>query len=136
MAFFSNYKKISVGVSSRTAAQTATFNGTGIDLRTYEAALLILDVGALGNADNTGTFEWQESDDNVSFSAIATANLDGGALPALSSASDLTTYVRGYKGTKRFVRLALTALAGTTKSVNCAGYVARSRATDEPVTQG
>lgn len=106
------------------AARTASANGTGVDLANYDSALAVIDVGAW--TDGTHTFEVQESDDDVTYTAVAAADLDG-AEPVVDGATkDDQIYLVGYRGTKRYVRVAVTA-AGTTTGAVYGAEVVRGR---------
>ncbi|MGW4030753.1 hypothetical protein ACWEFL_15775 [Streptomyces sp. NPDC004838] len=86
------------------AAYTATATGTGVDLANYDAAAVVLTVGAVAN--NAFSIEVQESDQLASgYTAVPNADLDG-AEPATLTAS--TTTVIGYHGIKRYVRVVAT----------------------------
>jgi hypothetical protein len=100
------------------AARTASANGTGVDRNDnglgYQDALVVVHTGTI--TDGTHTIELQESDDNSSFSAVADANLVG-TEPAIVAADDNKTYEIGYRGTKRYLRVIVTAAGTTTGGV-------------------
>lgn len=126
---------ISNPVSSlRHAAQAAAANGTGVDLAGYEGALCVLDQVAIGGTGSpTVTHKLQESDDNSTFTDVATADMVGGAQPAAQSA--VGVIVRSYIGAKRYVRWALTALTGTSPTSTASGTVIRGMARHNPAGQ-
>lgn len=130
------YNKQSAINSLRAAARTATVNGTGVDLRGYESALVVIDLGTFAGTTPTATFQVQESDDNTTFTAVAAADLHGGALAGIDTTNDEQLHVRGYIGTKRYVRVAITAIAGTGPSLPCSASIIRGHARVAPVTQG
>lgn len=101
-------------------------NGTGVDLANYDAAVVVIDAGAIVGAGATLTFEVQDSDDNAAFTAVADAYLDG-AEPVVSSANHNQIFEIGYKGIRRYVRVAITAKAGTTPTMACAASVVRGK---------
>lgn len=101
-------------------------NGTGVDLANHEAAVVLIDAGAITGAGATLTFEVQESDDNVSFTAVADADLRG-AEPVISSANHNQIHEIGYHGIKRYLRVAITAKAGTTPTLPVSASVVRGK---------
>lgn len=116
--------------SLRPASRNATVNGTGVDLANYDSAMVILDLGAIGGTTPSYTFQVQESDDNSSFTAVAAADLDSGQ-PAAFTAGDSITEV-GYKGIKRYIRVAITAVSGTTPTLLCSATVLRTKGRIKP----
>lgn len=112
------------------AARTASANGTGVDLQGYNAALVVIDLGAW--TDGSHTFEVQESDDNSTFSAVADADLLG-TEPVMDAADeDNTIHKIGYVGTKRYIRVATT-VSGTTTGAVYGASVIRGHANVAPV---
>lgn len=106
------------------AARTASANGTGVDLKGYEAALVLVQTGTI--TDGTHTIEVQESDDNSTFTAVADADLQG-TEPAIGATDDDKVFEIGYLGAKRYIRVAVTVASATTGGVYAAS-VARGRA--------
>jgi len=80
------------------ATRNSNTDGSGVDLRGYEAAMVVFDVGAV--TDGTHTPALEESDDDVSYTAVAAADLQG-SFANLSAASVQRV---GYIGGKRYVR--------------------------------
>jgi hypothetical protein len=106
---------------------TATGNGTGIDLQGAEAALIVIPTGPFGGTGPTASYKVQESDDNSTFTDVAdtdligvTGNTSGVALAA--SAVQKVSYI----GNKRYVRVALSAVAGTSPVIRVGGDVVRA----------
>lgn len=98
-----------------------TLTGTGVDLRGYEGALVIVQAGTMaGSASaNIHTFEIQESDSSdTGFTAVADANLipqtGAEAALALNGGTDEVVKKAGYIGTKRYIRVVDTTTAFTT----------------------
>ena len=86
---------------------TTVTPSSGVDLQGYEGAAVILHAGTV--TDGTFTPELQESDEaSANFTAVADADLDG-TETAFTSSVDDRVLVLGYKGTKRYIRLVLTA---------------------------
>lgn len=115
------YNGTDAAQSLRPQARTASANGTGVDLVGYDAALVLIDVGAW--TDGTHTFEVQDSEDNSTFAAVADEYLLG-TEPAVSGAAhDDVIYEIGYKGIKRYLRVAVTVSGATTGAVYGASIV-------------
>lgn len=92
------------------AARTATANGTGVDRtpdtgRFHAGAMVVVHTGTI--TDGTHTIEVQDSDDNVTFAAVADAFLQG-AEPVIGAVDDNKVYEIGYLGLKRYLRVAAT----------------------------
>jgi hypothetical protein len=133
MATMDMYNVNSPSSSIRAQAVTATLNGTGVDLQGFEGALVLLDLGLFGGTTPTATIKIQESDDNTTFTDVAAADLLGGVLPAIDTTNDETTYERGYIGRKRYIRVAVTAIAGTSPSLPTSAVVVRGGPRKQPV---
>lgn len=111
MSRLDNVNDFSVAQSLVPAARTAAGNGTGVDLAGYNAAAVIITSGVI--TDGTlYTFEVQESDDNSTFTAVADADLIG-TEPALAASDDNVVREVGYKGIKRYIRVAITGATGS-----------------------
>lgn len=96
-------------------AKTATASGTGVDLRFYSSALVLLDVGAW--TDGTHTLKIQESDDNSSYTDVAAEDLQG-AFTAISGAGHANAVQKvGYIGYKRYIRAHVTVAGATTGAI-------------------
>lgn len=108
------------------AARTATANGTGVDLANFDSATAVLVVGTI--TDGTHTPALQESDDNSTFTAVAAADLIG----SLSVLASNTNQRVGYRGVKRYVRVAVTVAGATTGGVYAA-VVTRGDGRKQPV---
>jgi hypothetical protein len=104
------------------ASITATTNGSGVDLRDYDGAMIVFQAGTAdtGNGDETYTPSVEESDDNSSFSAVAASDLEGSFVNMTANSVQRV----GYKGAKRYVRVVLT-LGGTTPSIDASALVVR-----------
>lgn len=108
------------------AARTASANGSGVDLANYDSAMVVFVVGTI--TDGTHTPIVQESDDNVTYTAVAAADLNG----TLANLASNVNQRIGYNGTRRFVRAAST-VAGATVGGVYAGVVIRGDARKQPV---
>jgi len=97
-------------VSIAPLLRTTSVNGTGVDLRDYDSATVLISVGAC--TDGAFAFEVQESDDNSSFSAVSDDNLIG-TEPTIDSDDDNTVKRVGYVGSKRYIRVVATETGGS-----------------------
>lgn len=105
---------------------TAAGNGSGVDLLGYDENVLSVITGAFGGTTPTATAKVQESTDNTTFTDVADTDLDGvtgnPAGFALAAASVKTI---GYIGLKRFVRVTLSTVGGTTPVIRVGATVIR-----------
>lgn len=121
---------IAVAESLAPASRTAAVNGSGVDLRGYDSATVVIQAGAAGGTTPSFTFEVQESDDNSSFSAVADADLTG-TEPVVTAAGAPVTIA--YRGAKRYVRVSITAVSGTSPTLLCSASVVRGHSSIRPV---
>lgn len=116
---------LAVGKALAPAVQTGTdvsVNGDGIDLKTAIAAMLSVTMGPSGDtlsASLRADFRIEESDDNVTYTQVADADLlpsDGavvvsgktGVFASIDdNANDDVALKVGYRGTKRYIRLSI-----------------------------
>ena len=111
MAMFDLVNNIAVEESIAPAAQTANVNGTGIDLRGYNAVAVIVDAGTI--TDGTHAISLEESDDDSTYTAVAASDLQG----SFSNVASNTPQKVGYIGTKRYIRAVATVSGATTGGV-------------------
>ena len=105
---------------------TAAANGAGVDLNGFDGNVIEIVTGAWGGTTPTATAQIQESADNATWTAVADSNLDGITGNAASFALAATSIVEiGYLNTKRYVRVAITAVGGTTPVIRAAANVLR-----------
>ncbi|XKM40332.1 hypothetical protein A4U53_030850 [Rhizobium ruizarguesonis] len=102
------YNNISVAASVAPAVLTATGTGTGVDARGFQSVTAVINTGAIVAA-GLFTPKLQESDDNSAWSDVAAADLLGSFANLAASAVQRV----GYKGSKRYVRVVLTYVSGT-----------------------
>lgn len=108
--------------------RTADANGTGFDRKDYPAVSLVFYFGASGDTINTTNkiaCLFEESDDNSTFTTVATTDLIG-TLPVIDTVGELSqSYQVGYKGSKRYIRGGLdysgTHSVGTTNAILALG---------------
>lgn len=99
---------LGIATSLAPATRNATANGTGVDLQGFNAAMVVLQVGAI--TDGTHTPKLQESDDNAAFTDVAAADLIG----EFAQLAANTNQRVGYRGAKRYVRVVATVVPGAT----------------------
>lgn len=115
------------------ASRTAAVNGSGVDCRGYDSAMVEIHFGAFGGTTPSFTFEIQESEDNSVFTAVAAADLDAGQPGAFTAIPTPSVQRYGYKGTKRYIRAAITAATGTSPTLLCSAAVVLGASAIEPV---
>ena len=118
---------IDIVTSLAPAARTATASGSGVDLRGYESAVATFITGTV--TDGTHTPSVEESDDDSTYTAVASADLLG-SLAAL--ASNVVQRV-GYRGGSRYIRAKITVSGASTGAVDAA-LVIRGNATRQPLS--
>ncbi|MGZ2404841.1 hypothetical protein [Rhizobium ruizarguesonis] len=109
------------------AVQAASINGTGIDTLGFGSLAFLVQTGAIVGSGAFGA-TLEDSDDNVTFAAVAAEQVKSNA-PAVLVAS--STYKLGYHGFKRYVRPVLTKASGT--SIAAAVSAVLGRAASRPV---
>ena len=107
--------------SVQVAAKTASGNGTGVDTAGYESVAIVPVFGTW--TDGTHTYKLQDSPDNVTFTDVVAAQLDGTLASITSATGTNATQKQGYKGVQRFVRAVLTTSGTTTGAVSGAVIV-------------
>lgn len=105
------YSNIGAGLALAPAVQSAAATGPAIDTLGFGSVAFAVNTGAIAGDGEFGV-KLQECDTDVSgdFTDVAAASVDSNAPAALAASS---TYKLGYRGHKRFVRLALTKAGGT-----------------------
>lgn len=116
--------RIAAALSLLFAARTATTNGTGVDLANCEGATILVQTGTI--TDGTHTISLQESDDNVTFTNVAAADLIG-TPPAITAPDDDKVFKFGYIGIKRYIRVVSTVAGTTTGGVYGASVITHGR---------
>lgn len=117
------YRNAKPSLSLAPAARvTGTFNGTGVDLRGYDSALISVAFGAY--TDGTHTPSVQHSTDNAMFTAVAASDLDGSLAAVSAAGSTNSVQCVGYVGANRYVRVVMTVAGATTGALSSALVVA------------
>ena len=84
------------------ASRTASANGTGVDLRDADSAVVEFNLGLYTGGEFT--FDVEESDDDAVYTSVASTELQG-SLPTLGSTDDdNTVHLVGYVGDARYIR--------------------------------
>lgn len=92
---------LGAAASLNPAARTASADGAGVDLDGFDSAMVVFAIGLYTNGSFTPLVK--ESDDNVTFTEVAAADLEG-SLTVIDDVSDDNTVQRvGYKGNKRYI---------------------------------
>lgn len=108
--------QVDTAMSLAPAARASSADGSGVDLRGYDGAMLVANFGAY--TDGTHTPVLQHSDDNVNFTAVTGGEL-GGAFTAVSSGAGANTTQRvGYLGGKRYVCGSITIAGASTGALS------------------
>ena len=89
------------------ATHNSNQTGSGVDLQGYEAAMSVVYSGVL--TDGTHSPKLQESDDDSSYTDVASADVVG----TLANISADSVQRVGYKGSKRYVRVFVTSTGAT-----------------------
>jgi hypothetical protein len=97
---------------------TGTYNGAGVDLSGFNAAMAVIYFGAYTNGTHTPTLE--HSDDNSVFAVVPAAELEGSFTAVSAAGGANTVQTVGYKGSRRFLRAVMTVASGATGAASCA----------------
>lgn len=93
------------------AVQAAAVNGLAIDLQGFESVAFVVNTGAIsGDGDFGVKLQESDTDQSADFTDVAAAQVDTNAPATLAASS---SFKLGYRGHKRFVRLAVTKAGGT-----------------------
>jgi len=86
--------------SIRPQVAAGAVNGEGVNLQGFSSAAVVVSVGAITGVAGDATIILEESDDNVTFAAVAAGDIQG-TQPTLAAN---TAYQFGYSGSKQYVR--------------------------------
>jgi hypothetical protein len=101
-----------------TTTITGTGDQTGVDLLEYDGDIQVILSGTAAGAGADLTFRLEESDDNVTYTAVT-----GGGFTAIGNTAAKQVKTLNRDELKRYVRLSCTAETGTASSaVTCFGY--------------
>lgn len=115
MARNSVFTNVTARQSLPPATRNATANGTGVDRNVganmHRTAMVLVVTGVI--TDGTHVIEVQDSDDNVTFAAVADQFLQG-TEPTIVAADDNKLFFIGYIGERRYLRAISTVTPGVT----------------------
>jgi hypothetical protein len=101
-----------------TTTITGTGDQTGVDLLEYDGDIQVILSGTAAGSGADLTFRLEESDDNVTYTAVT-----GGTFTAIGNTAAKQVKTLNRDELKRYVRLSCTAETGTASSaVTCFGY--------------
>jgi hypothetical protein len=116
------------------AHTTADGTGLGVDLAGFDGALMIAHVGQSGDTLAVGlkwTVQFQENsvDTAGTYSDIADADLEGGTNGVVidAAAEDEIVVARGYKGSKRWLRVLFTQTGTHTNGTPLSAVIIKGR---------
>jgi hypothetical protein len=124
------------------AVKTAAANGTGIDLKGFEEATAIVDVGAEGDTLSSSVYfeiSLEHSDDDSTYTDVTQSEILNGTIAAggiwlkLDGTTDGdpgTTGAQfqiGYNGGKRYIRLVLAKTGTHSNGTPISGVIVKSR---------
>jgi len=113
-------------------AVTAALNGAGVDCANFASVEIELNLGTFAGTTPSMTLKIQESADNSTFTDVATAELNGGALPTIDTSNDVAILTRGYLGGKRYLRVRVDAISGAGASLPMAATIRRGNPRKAP----
>jgi len=131
------------------ATKTAAANGSGVDLKGFEEATAIVDVGAEGDTLSGSVYfeiSLEHSDDDSTYTDVVQADIINGTIAAggIWLKLDGTTggdpdttggqWQIGYVGGKRYVRLVLAKTGTHTNGTPISGVIVKSRPRVAPTT--
>lgn len=99
----------SVAPGAKTASTTS---GTAVDMKGYNSATVVVEVGL--HSDATHKIQLEESSDNSSWSTVSAANIIGATVSIANTTVDNTTYWFGAKDFSRYLRVAGSIVGSTT----------------------
>lgn len=96
-------------------AKTASADGASADLKGFHSVAVVVDSDAW--TDGTHTISLEESDDNSTFTAVASDDIIGSAPVIDGATDDDQAYKFGYSGGKRYIRVITTVSGATTGAI-------------------
>ena len=117
------YHNVSMAQSIKPQELNSTTDGAEADVQGYESCTIELSVGTLGGTTPSFTFIIEESDTSgggfttVGDSDILGASGETATIVIDDAAEDDQIYERGYIGGKRYLRVAASAVTGTSPSL-------------------
>jgi hypothetical protein len=123
--------RVSAAQTLAPSAASSDQTGDTVDLAGFDSAAVLIDVGA--HTDGTHDFTVEESDDDSTWSDVASDDLIG-STPTIDGASGNAnqTHEVGYVGSSRYLRVS-TSTSGTTDGAVYGATVVRGAARKQPV---
>jgi len=103
------YSNIGAVLALAPAVQAAAANGPAIDLKDFGSVVIVVITGAIVSSGDFGV-KLQESGNGTDFADVDAEDVFTNAPTTLAASS---AYKLGYRGGKRYVRVALTKASGT-----------------------
>lgn len=135
--------RLDCAISLNAANRTADANGTGVDLRGYDGALVVAVVGAEGDTLSGSVniaFELEESDDDSTYTDVAAADILGGTGGANGqfaliddNAEAPAVHKVSYVGSKRYIRVVDNRTGTHTTGTPTAAIVVRGYPARQPL---
>lgn len=123
--------QVSPAQSLASANRTASANGTGVDLKGFDSALVLADIGLW--QDGSHLLKIQESDDDSTYTDVASTDQVGSFTAVTSTATDGMTQRAAYIGVKRYIRVVSTQSGSPSVSgLQAAAMVVRAHAGGKP----
>ncbi|MDD2324578.1 MAG: hypothetical protein PHW63_01000 [Alphaproteobacteria bacterium] len=107
---------------SPAARVTGTSTGTAVDLRGYDAAVVVVTFGAY--TDGTHTPSLQHSTDGSTYTTVTATDLQGSFAVVSSVGGANSVQSVGYIGSARYVRVVMTVASATTGALSSASVIA------------
>ncbi len=130
-------KHFDLPLSLDAAVYTSDQNGTGVDIRGYDAVTACFGFGATGDT-LSGSVKvlpvLQESDDNSTFTDVAAADMVGTLTVVDDNAEDSVIQRVGYIGSKRYIRTKFDFTGTHTNGIECYGFLIRGNPAYQPTS--
>uniref|UniRef100_UPI003BAAB2BC hypothetical protein n=1 Tax=Stappia sp. TaxID=1870903 RepID=UPI003BAAB2BC len=108
------YSNFAVVQAVASGSKSDAADGADVDLQGFYSALFVVNTGTISGAGDF-TFKLQESDEEgTGYEDVAADDVIGEAPDTMAATS---AYKLGYRGSKRYVRLAITKAGGTSIQV-------------------
>lgn len=135
--------RLDVTASLAPLVRTADANGTGVDLRGYDGALVVAHVGAEGDTLSGSvliSLELEESDDDSTYTDVAAGDMLGGVGGSSGqfaliddNAEAPAVHKIGYIGSKRYIRVVYNVTGTHTTGTPASAVIVRGLASREPL---
>ena len=107
---------------------TSKIIGSGVECAPDKKPVFVLDLGEVSEADNRFTIKLQESEDGLRYSDIPDRYLKDHKQPDVINQDNDDRVIRSYyEGTKKFLRVAVTKVEGTSPKLPMSAHIESSR---------